>query len=116
MLNSKRGTPKRQNILEDELLHAMRTAGWLVPETVDEVAKAEVEIAKTNISRPTSFNEPFTLLKKKIRGNYVNSVTVAENVEVTENLARAAREGGVISPTVERRMREDRDYTESKTK
>jgi hypothetical protein len=114
MHNNKRASSGQRNVSDKELLHAMRRAQWLVPETVEEVAKAEAEVEKTVTDRPTSFNDPLMLLTQGIRLNYVNSISPAEDEEVTEGLGRAAREGRVISPEVEERMKRDRDTAESK--
>lgn len=115
MQGPKRDSPKRRNISNKELFDAMQRAGWLVPETVGEVARAEAEIDESSIDRPTSFEEPLELLSRGIRLNYVNSISPAEDARVTENLARAAREGSAISPTVEQRMKSDRDSAQSST-
>jgi hypothetical protein len=92
----------------------MHKANWFAPETVEEVAKAEADIADAKTDRPTSFQNPLELLKQELRLNYVNCVSPKEDDEVTDGLARAARAGGVISPEVEERMRRDRDIAESK--
>lgn len=115
MRNPKRDSPKRREVSDREMLQAMRKEHWLVPETVDEVTRAEAEIDESSIERPTSFDEPLELLSRGIRLNYVNSISPAEDEQVTENLARAAREGSAISPTVEQRMKSDRDSAQSNT-
>ena len=114
MQNNKRASSKRRSVSESELLRAMHKAQWFVPETAEEVAKAEAEIEGTEVQRPTSFHNPLDWLEQDLRLNYVNCISPNDKDEVTEGLARAAREGGVISPEVEKRMKRDREAAESK--
>lgn len=114
MQSNKRASSGQRRVSDNELLRAMHQAHWFVPETAEEVAKAEAEIGDAVTDRPTSFQNPLNLLEQEIRLNYVNCISPNDNNEVTEGLARAAREGGVISPEVEERMKRDRDTAESK--
>lgn len=114
MQSNKRASSRQRSVSDNELLRAMHKAHWFVPETAEEVAKAEAEIGDAVMDRPTSFQNPLNLLKQEMRLNYVNFISSNDNDEVTEGLARAAREGGVISPEVEERMKRDRDAAESK--
>lgn len=114
MQSKKRASSKQRSVLDNELLRAMHKAHWVAPETVEEVARAEAEIQDAKIDRPTSFQNPLEFLKQDLRLNYVNCISANDDDQVTEGLARAAREGGIISPEVEERMKRDRDTAESK--
>jgi len=94
----------------------MREEGWLAPETEAEVLQTEPKLASETITMPTSFNHPRELLHRNIEIRTAQSTTTPKSSEVEENLARAAREGGKISPEVEQRMKRDRDAAESGNK
>jgi len=106
-----------RNFLEREVLLAMRLAGWLAPETEAEVLDAEKELTTKRITIPTSFNNPRELLHGAGSARrIVHPQPYIPRAEEAENLARAAREGGTISPEVEERMKRDRDAAEAKSR
>lgn len=89
---------------------AMRHCGMIPPMTIDEVA--EIESQLDSIELPFSSSDPFELLKKLEFNETVafpgTAQSSAVEMESVRNLARAAREGGVISAEVENRMAEDK--------
>jgi hypothetical protein len=110
---SKRGRTD-PGMLEKQVLLAMRVKGWLAPETEAEVLEAEKTLAAERITMPTSFDHPRELLIRTSRFRTIrSSQQKMANAQTTENLARAAREGGTISPEVEERMKRDRDAAEA---
>jgi poly-gamma-glutamate capsule biosynthesis protein CapA/YwtB (metallophosphatase superfamily) len=100
--------------LEREVLRAMRAEEWLAPETEEEVLKAETKLVGARVDLPASFERPRDLLRS---ANKVRAIRLSRSkggdVEVSENLARAAREGGALSSDVEERMKKDRDAAEA---
>jgi hypothetical protein len=99
--------------LEREVLLAMRAERWLAPETEAEVFEAEKQLASEQITVPTSFDHPRELLHCVRIPRVRQLPPKVENTEETENLARAARDGGTISSEVEERMKRDRDAAEA---
>ena len=101
--------------LEKELFEALKRFGWTIPQTEREVEKAEEEIERNLVTLPNSLRDPSKLLDKlhnpsqplTHRSSLTDSTTM-------EQLARAAREGGEITPEVEERMRHDRKAAEEK--
>ena len=101
---------------EREILHAMHDEDWLAPETEDAVTRAETRLAEERVSIPTSFERPRDLLRHRGNIRIIGRTERNEQNEAREDLARAAREGGKISPEIEERMKADRDHAESKKK
>jgi hypothetical protein len=117
MAKSKNKADKADRILlERELLLAIRAEGWLAPETEQEVLEAEKKLASERTTIPTSLDHPRELLYRagSVRAIHFSQPKI-ESARETENLARAAREGGTISPEVEERMKKDRDAAEGKS-
>jgi hypothetical protein len=111
-----KGDKANRSLLERELLLAIRAEGWLAPETEQEVLEAEKTLAAERITMPTSLDHPRGLLYRADGARTIHlPQPKIESAEETENLARAAREGGKISPEVEERMKKDRDAAEGKS-
>jgi hypothetical protein len=102
--------------LEREILRAMHDEDWLAPETEAAVTRAEARLAGEKLTIPTSFESPHDLLRHSAKIRIIRRSERNEQNEACEDLARAAREGGTISPDIEKRMKADRDHAESKKK
>jgi hypothetical protein len=103
--------------LDREILHAMHDENWLAPETEEAVKRAEARLEGEKITIPTSFEHPRDLLRHGGKIRIIRrSDRNAQSDEAREDLARAAREGGTITPEIEERMKADRDRAESKKK
>jgi len=111
----KRSKPDSRT-LESEILRAMHDEDWLAPETEDAVTRAEARLAGEKVTIPTSFERPRDLLRHSGKIRIIRRSERSEQNEARENLARAAREGGKISPEIEERMKADRDHAERKKK
>lgn len=100
--------------LVERLAHrAARNAGWLMPETEDEVAQAELELAINPVPLPPELADPSAILNHLTGCQSVpGPIRLRISADVETNLARAAREGSDISPDVEARMRADREAAE----
>jgi len=106
--------PSSEN-LDDEIREAMRLEGWLVPETVEDVLKAEREFESNQIPLPAELLDVAAVLRNVERPlKLVRSVPHAINDNVMENLARAARNGSPLSAEIEEQMRQDRARAERK--
>jgi hypothetical protein len=100
--------------LERTLLNAMRTQGWILPQTIEDVARAEEMQAQTQLPLPFSLRNPYEVLDRGNtelrRGQYF---AVTPNPDIEESLAQAAREGREIPPDVRMQMDLDREKSES---
>ena len=103
--------------LDREILHAMHDEDWLAPETEEAVKRAEARLAGEKITVPTSFEHPRDLLRRSGKIRIIRrSDRNSQSDEAREDLARAARQGGTMSPEIEERMKADRDRAENKKK
>jgi hypothetical protein len=115
--SGQKGKKPDSSVLEREIIHAMHDEDWLAPETEEAVKRAEAQLTGEKISIPTSFEHPRALLQRSGKIRVIRrSDRSAESDEAREDLARAAREGGTISPEIEERMKMDRDRAENKKK
>ena len=119
-MTDERNTPrsphhKDADTMSRDLASALRSRGFAMPRTEAEVAAAEAWLASQDVKLPGSLKDPSAVLnRRKGRILPLRPITQSRAEEVQESLARAARDGGVISPEVEQRMREDRERAERK--
>lgn len=105
-----------EGVLERDLRAALGAVGWLPPETPDEVARAEAELAASAPAVPGALADPAAAWSRRetdlpvlrLPGFSDDAPTAAKD------LARAARHGGRITPEVEEQMRRDREEAERK--
>lgn len=97
----------------EQLIHDyLRYSGKLIPQTLEEVAAAEEWLSRQSSRLPQSL--------QSAEACSIHRASVAPRVlpfcipstEVSESLARAAREGKTISPEVESQMKRDREQKE----
>jgi hypothetical protein len=100
--------------LEEQLNAVMRALGLQIPTTDDEVRHAEIELAASGAELPAALRDPSFLYRKLDCDAALDAVQAefSANDQTVSNLARAAREGGDISETVETAMRRDRQQSE----
>jgi hypothetical protein len=105
----------------EQLIHEyMRRCGQLIPQTPEEVAMAEAWIAKHDIAVPETLRSakgcslPTHQTAARLL-KFPKASSVASN-DVTQCLARAAREGKSIPPEVEEQMKRDREQKEREAK
>ncbi len=94
--------------LESTVRRAMQSLGWLIPESPEDVAQAEAELEDDPISLPPALRDSQGSFDRQV-DEQPQYKQVPTNAELERNLARAAREGGQITPEVEERMRSDRE-------
>lgn len=108
--------PTKVNV-EQHAYEAMRLLGWIIPTTEDDVERAEAMLTTEKIDLPQQLKDPYQLLESLDSDcPSFDPEPVAADVDVEENLARAAREGGTILPEIEQRMRRDRQAAEQQTR
>jgi len=94
-----------------------RSKNLLLPETEEEIAAAETEVAGLSIDLPPRLRNPLAFLDAdgSFRLGVVQAAPGGDDTTV-EGLARAAREGGTITSEIEERMRRDREEVDAKKK
>jgi hypothetical protein len=101
--------------LDSDIFAAMAQEGWLIPQTVEDVIQAERELQQAAITLPAELRDPAALLKRAAMPlRLVRAQTPSSDNSAVENLARAARNGTLLSPEVEERMKKDREKVERK--
>ena len=99
--------------LFDAIGEAMRTNDWRLPVTEEEVARAEAGLAGASPARAAGLRIPPVpgLDPAAISPQRVIRLWDSEGME--DPLARAAREGGTLTPEVEAAMQRDRAKAEA---
>ena len=57
-------TPQKAPSLEDQIYDALRTRGWIIPQTDEDVMRTEVDIEHNPIPLPPELEDPSELLRK----------------------------------------------------
>lgn len=110
-----KGTKLGGGRLEREIYRAMRAEGWLAPETTPEVLSVEKSLEEKHLKvSDASFERLRARLKRSETAQLIElkAPEIAPS-DFSDNLARAAREGGHVSSEVELRMKKDRDAAEA---
>ncbi len=114
MPNNEDDIIKSSKMLENDLYDAMRNVGSIIPQTIEDVAKAEKELESEQIDLPKTITNPDKLFDKTVCGRrFSGFVDNNYNAEMEENLAQAARERGKISEEVLEKMKKDRKKAEN---
>jgi hypothetical protein len=99
--------------LEDQIHGAMQQEGWSIPTTPQAVLLMESRLAKAKPKLPASLAaDPISLLKAPAKSIELRPCASVENPALLENLARAARDAGELSPEIEEKMQRDREFAE----
>jgi len=101
--------------LAADIHDALRSLGWVVPRTEDEVRLAERELADAPPPElPEALQDARGVFERRTAGEDARRRTLPfpGRRDVDATLARAAREGGNIPPEVEQAMRRDRQAAE----
>ena len=95
---------------------AMKSLGWIVPECERDVRHAAETLSVAAEGLPQALSDAGAVFDGKAAdgGAPPHPVAPASDMRVDEHLARAAREGGTISPEIEARMRRDRQAAEKR--
>jgi hypothetical protein len=108
-------TPKKDltdNDAERLIYEAFCAQGAFVPQTPEEVARAEAEFDEDSVELPASLRDPLAILKGKPAPRSVPRPSPYVDQSAVENLACAARNGGEIPPDVEKKMDQDEEAAE----
>lgn len=105
-------TSRTKNKISTNLGHLIHSAlggsRLRLPETDDEVASAESDLAASPSALPARLQDPMGFLNAPATGRVIARARDASSGEVEADLARAAREGGQVSSEVDAKMRADR--------
>ena len=101
--------------LGDLVQSALLKKGLRLPVSEEEVAAAEDEVAKGDVRLPPSVADPpdFLTPPRPLKPRFARHAR--EPTELEEEMARAAREGGEITPDIEEKMRRDRLEAEAES-
>jgi hypothetical protein len=92
---------------------SLRCMGWLPPLNEQDVADAERELAGRRVPLPPGLQDPQAVLRRASRAaGPVPLLILPQSGPIDATLARAAREGGRLTPDVEEAMRRDRKAAE----
>jgi hypothetical protein len=109
--------PKRKGSSLTRLVSdALRARKLTLPETEDEIAAAEAEIAHDREPLPLALQNAWGFLDANARLKLRAPESPPIDEEVERELARAARAGGTLTEEVLERMRKDRAAAEAKAK
>ena len=100
--------------LEAQVHQSLTDMGWAAPESESDVRRAEAELSDSPATLPPALTDPASIFDTEAARGFAVSETIkfSPSAGVSQNLARAAREGGQISPEIEERMRRDRKAAE----
>ena len=103
---------KNGSDFDKEVYDILRAAGWVFPETPEDVEQVEQEHSENPVELPEHLADAakvFDMMHLLPSGNSPEVVLpFPQSNDVRSNLARAAREGGEISKDLAERMRRDR--------
>lgn len=113
MATDKKTTPQKAELSDDDVARLVYEAlcreGKFVPQSPQDVAEAETTLDESAVELPASLRDPLAILKSTRPTWNVLRPPPPVDVSVVENLSCAARNGGEISPEVERAMDEDEE-------
>ena len=99
---------------ENDVHRAMRSLGWAMPESEADVRRAEEDLDANPVSLPDALADPKAVFEREHRPDSTIPMRLpfSGSSYIDATLARAAREGGEITPEVEDAMRRDRKAAE----
>ena len=113
MATDKKPTQRKAELSDDDadrlVYEALCREGKFVPQSPEEVAAAEAAIDEPVVELPASLRDPLSILKSKSQTRSVLRPPSPIDVSAVENMSCAARNGGEISPEVEKVMDEDEE-------
>lgn len=80
--------------------------GWLVPQSEQDVLRAEAQLAEHPVELPADLADPAAARRRA--ESAPRPLRLGHGGDIERDLARAARQGGDIPPEIEQIMRRDR--------
>lgn len=97
---------------ERALYEYLRRTGKIIPQSTEDIAEALAALKPESVTLPECLRAALVIEKACDSPGRIIKMPPRQAREVVENLARAAREGGTISPEVEAQMKRDRERAE----
>lgn len=102
---------KDDSEFNDSLLDSMKRAGYVFPETEEELDYVIDKFNNSKVIIPDDLNDPTSILKQGLL-TVKTDFNSSTDQDVDINLAQAAREGGIIEEDVKSQMNKDRKTAE----
>lgn len=116
MSTEKQPPNAKQELSDDDtdrlIYEAFCEKGAFVPQTPEQVARAEAEFDEESVELPNSLRDPLSILKRKNAPRTEPRRSPHIDQSAVDNLACAARNGGEVSPDVEAAMNKDEEDAE----
>ncbi|PIO49192.1 MAG: hypothetical protein CMR00_00470 [[Chlorobium] sp. 445] len=114
-MSQHRSRLRLDDLLDAQIWHTMLSLGWIEPLDEASLQAIEVEVeralASGHLHLPKTLESPDAIFAKL---NERQDRAISLDSAIQEQMARAAREGGVIPPDVEEKMRRDRQAAETR--
>lgn len=94
------------DLFDDSLSKSLTQLGFLFPKTIADFKRIEQHIKNNRIPQPDRLKDPYVFLNKHL---FKGGIQGNENdLNYSENLAQAAREGKEMTDEVKKKMLEDK--------
>jgi|SRR5579883_1320989 len=116
-MSTEKQPPKPKRELSDDdadrlIYEAFCVGGAFVPQTPEEVARAEADFDEESVELPDSLRDPLSILKRKNAPRTEPRRSPHIDQSAVDSLACAARNGGDVSLDVEAAMNKDEEDAE----
>lgn len=101
--------------VEERLLITLKTNGFLLPETDDELDLFLESLEDVHEPIPNELKKPLEIIKRGKFKRLTNIISLNVDFQDNENLAMAARDGGEISVDILKQMEKDRQQKENES-
>lgn len=101
--------------VEERLLITLKTNGFLLPETDDELDLFLKSLEDVHEPIPNELKNPLEIIKRAKFKRLTNIISLNVDFQDNENLSMAAREGGTIPPEILKLMENDRKKSENES-
>ncbi len=100
--------------LNQDVYATLKSMGWLVPESEEQVRQAEAALADSSAAIPEELVDPEAAWRQasKVSHSESGSLGFPADPATEQHMARAAREGGEVAPEIEDKMHRDREDAE----
>ncbi|MHC4717690.1 MAG: VOC family protein [Planctomycetota bacterium] len=103
---------EEQTEMEQDVHAALIANGWLTPTREDDVDAAEAELRDDPVELPADLADPAAVFERAASEAQPALLRFPGSPDIDATLARAAREGGTVTPEIEEIMRRDREAAE----
>ena len=95
-----------------QVYRALGELGWTVPQSERDIGRAEDEQAEGAAALPEALRDPKAVFDRPPARGGAKVIGFLGAADIDATLARAAREGGRLTPEIEEAMRRDREAAE----